>query len=154
MKYRGTRDGFSTGSFNTNCGGVANTLIIIKSASGNIFGGFTERAWVSSNQWIVDPKAYIFSIVNKDNKPFKADSNNNGAIASSSDYGPGFGDTFNHKFEIYIGSDSNTNQTSYCDFGGAFKHTDYQFGTEKAKAILAGSYHFKTVEIEVFSASN
>ena len=152
MKYRGTRDGFSTGSFNTKCGGVANTLTIIKSTSGNIFGGFAEKAWISSGQWVQDPKAYIFSIVNKDNKPFKAVSNNNGAITCYAN-GPVFGG-FGKGSDIYISSDSNTNQTSACNFGDTFKHTDYQFGTEKAKTILAGSYNFQTVEIEVFSASN
>ncbi len=153
MKYRGTRDSFSSGGFITKCSGVTNTLTIIKSTSGNIFGGFAEKAWISSGQWVQDPKAYIFSIVNKDNKPFKADSNNNAAIASSTSYGPVFGCDGKGR-DIFIASDSNTNQTSACNFGGAFKHTDYEFGTEKAKTLLAGSYYFQTAEIEVFSASN
>ena len=153
MKYRGTRDGFSSESFRNKCVGVENTLTIIKSTSGNIFGGFAEKAWVSSNQWIVDPKAYIFSIVNKDNKPFKADSNNNGAIYYHTSYGPAFGGAGKGS-EMYISSDSNINQSSYCNFGSSYKHSDYQFGTEKTKTILAGSYNFQTVEIEVFSASN
>ena len=152
MKYRGTRDGFSTGSFNTKCGGVANTLTIIKSTSGNIFGGFAEKAWIHGI-WVQDPKAYIFSIVNKDNKPFKAISDNNGQISCDTSVGPVFGCAGIGR-DICIASDSNTNQTSCCNFGGAFKHTVYQFGTEKAKTLLAGSYRFKTVEIEVFSASN
>ena len=153
MKYRGTSDGFSTGSFNTKCGGVANTLTIIKSTSGNIFGGFAEKAWISSGQWVQDPKAYIFSIVNKDNKPFKADSNNNGAITCHTSHGPVFGGASKGS-EMNISSDSNINQSSYCNFGSSYKHSDYQFGTEKTKTILAGSYNFQTVEIEVFSASN
>jgi len=38
----------------------------------NIFGGFTEKAWNSTSGYVADPKAFIFSLVNKENKPFKA----------------------------------------------------------------------------------
>jgi len=43
---------------------------IIKSINGNIFGGLVEKAWDSTDKY-VDPKAFIFSLVNKENKPFK-----------------------------------------------------------------------------------
>jgi hypothetical protein len=153
LKYRGTRDGFSSGSFSTKCGGVANTLTIIKSTSGNIFGGFAEKAWILSLNWIVDPKAYIFSIVNKDNKPFKSVSNNDGGTICETRHGPAFGGVGKGS-DIYVSLDSNINQSSCCNFGSSYKHADYQFGTEKTKTILAGSYNFQTAEIEVFSASN
>jgi hypothetical protein len=43
------------------CDGIANTITIIKSEHGNIFGGFTKKIW----DYFVDPKAFIFSKVNK-----------------------------------------------------------------------------------------
>jgi len=35
---RGTRDRFKASDFHANCDGIANTLCVIKSESGNIFG--------------------------------------------------------------------------------------------------------------------
>ena len=152
LQYRATKDGFSAQNFHTKCDTVANTLTIIKSTNGNIFGGFTEKAWDSSAQnYTVDPKAFIFSLVNKENKPFKIMCpNGTDAIYCKSTRGP----TFGGGFDIHISSDSNSNQTSYSNFGHTYKHAEYQYNTEKAKSILAGSYNFQTLEIEVFIRTN
>ena len=72
------------------------------------------------------------------------------AICCTSSYGP----TFGGGLDIYISSDSNSNTTSYSNFGHTYKHADYQCGTEKAKSILAGSYNFQTLEVEVFVRTN
>jgi hypothetical protein len=71
LKYRASRDGFKASDFHSKCDGIPNPLTVIKTTSGNIFGGFTEKAWNSNNQVIRDPKALIFSLVNKEEKPFK-----------------------------------------------------------------------------------
>ncbi len=147
LQYRATRDGFTAQNFHTKCDTVANTLTVVKSTNGNIFGGFTEKAWDSSNQYYSDPKAFIFSLVNKENKPFKVMcTNGTNAINCSAAYGPSFGGGC----DIYIASGSNANLTSSCNFGSSYKHADYQNATDKAKTILAGSYNFQTLEIEVF----
>jgi len=150
LQYRATRDGFTSNSFHRKCDGISNTLTVIKSTNGNIFGGFTEKAWNSSGNVYADPKAFIFSLVNKENKPFKAITNDNYAICCDSSCGPKFG----VGFDIHIASDSNSNQNSYSNFGYSYKHPDYQYGTKKSKSILAGSEYFQTVEIEVFVATN
>ena len=75
-------------------------------------------------------------------------SDNDHAIEGHPSYGPIFG-----RDEIVIASDS-TNQESWSNFGYYYKHEDYQYVTEEAKTILAGSYKFKTVEIEVFKMIN
>ena len=145
LQYRATRDGFN--AFHTKCDTVANTLTVVKSTNGNIFGGFTEKAWDSSGQYYSDPKAFIFSLINKENKPFKVTCTNGAtAINCTSTYGP----TFGGGHDIHISSGSNANQTSYSNFGSSYKHADYQNATDKAKTILAGSYNFQTLEIEVF----
>jgi len=125
-------------------------VTVIKSTNGNIFGGFTGKAWDSASGYVIDPKAFIFSLVNKENKPFKVMcTNDTSAINCGSTYGPIFGNSTG--CDLLITSGSNTNQTSYCNFGNSYKHPEYQLGTEKAKSILAGSLHFQTSEIEVFS---
>ncbi len=72
------------------------------------------------------------------------------AIFCHSVYGP----TFGGGSDLYISSGSNSNQTSYSNFGNNYKHADYQYGTTKALSILAGSYNFQTLEIEVFVRTN
>jgi len=68
LKYRASRDGFKASDFHSKCGGIPNTLIVIKAKSGNIFGGFTEEGFDVS---VVDLITFIFSLVNKENNPFK-----------------------------------------------------------------------------------
>jgi hypothetical protein len=77
--------------------------------------------------------------------------NGSSAIYCSSSCGPTFGQG---GFDIYISSGSNANHTSYSNFGYDYKHPDYQYSTEKAKSILAGSYNFQTLEVQVFVRTN
>ena len=109
LQYRATRDGFGAEDFHSECDGISNTLTVIKSTNGKIFGGFTEKAWdsTSTSKWYADPEAFIYSLVNKENKPFKAMSTNDGyAICCFLSCGPSFGGGY----DIRIASDSNSNQ--------------------------------------------
>jgi hypothetical protein len=72
------------------------------------------------------------------------------AIISNSSTGPIFGGGY----DIFISSFSNANRESHTNFGNSYKHADYQYLTEKAESILAGSYKFQTLEIEVFVLTN
>jgi hypothetical protein len=151
LKYRASRDGFKASDFHIKCDGIGNTLIVIKAKSGNIFGGYTEQKWHSRGGFVTDPNAFIFSLVNKEEKPFKVMCSDEGktALYCSSKSGPCFG-----RLDFDIKSDSNINKESYCNFGDSYRHPDYLRETDKAKNILAGSFYFKTFEIEVFSKTN
>ena len=106
---------------------------MIKSTDGKIFGGFVKKAWDSTGNGYTDFKAFIFSLVNKENKPFKLMYTNAAyAVYCNSSYGP----TFGGGHDIFITSSSNANQTSCSNFGCSNKHADYPAGTEKAKSIL------------------
>ena len=151
LKYKATRNGFKASDFHKKCDGIANTLTVIKAKSGNIFGGFTKQEWHSRGGFVTDPNAFIFSLINKKEKPFKAMCSKEGkeAICCSSFRGPCFGFK-----DIDINTDSNINKKSYCDFGHSYLHTDYLKDTDNAENILAGSYKFETVEIEVYTKTN
>ena len=71
LMYRASRDGFDADSFHTLCDQRQNNLTIIKSTNGQIFGGFNEIEWNSTNREYYDPNAFLFSLINKENKPFK-----------------------------------------------------------------------------------
>lgn len=154
LVYRASRDGFGAKDFHNKCDGVTKTLTVIKATSGNIFGGFTEKSWRSQIEYVQDPKAFIFSLVNKEQKPFKAMCLHNGqnAIVNDSTAGPCFGATFDGKVEdICIYSDSNANDSSYACFGYAYQHPDFKQSIDWDQTILAGTQHFQTTEIEVYS---
>ena len=127
-------------------------MTIIKTTNGNIFGVFAEKAWTQSH--VVDPKAFILSLINKENTPFIAMIGYN-YYALYPSHRMSFGyDNYQRTFDISISSDSNANQNSSSNFGNAFKHQDYPAGSAKAQNILAGSKNFQTIEIEVFTKKN
>ena len=160
-------------NFHQKCDHFEKTLVVIKSTSGNIFGGFTSKPWNSISDfansdlanygYVSDASAFIFSLVNKNNKPFKTVNSCNKGIFCDKDNGPSFGygnlegirniTYMNPFYDLKICSDSNMNQTSNSNFGYGFKNPDYLEETE-AKAFLAGSYNFQNVEIEVFTHSD
>jgi hypothetical protein len=41
--YRASQDGFEAANFHSKCDNKPNTLVIIKSENGNIFGGYTDK---------------------------------------------------------------------------------------------------------------
>ena len=151
--YKASIDGFKASDFHTKCDGKSNTLTVIKSESGNIFGGFTVKEWHSRGENVTDPSAFIFSLVNKDENPFKVICSNSGqyAICCSADLGPVFGGDDKYLQDVVIKSDSNTLKKSYSNIGFAYQHPDYQRETVKAKSILAGSCGFHIEEIEIYA---
>ena len=150
LLYRASRDGFSSNDFHSKCDGHSNTLTIYK-ANGFIFGGFTSACWQSCQpaQWKFDSNAFLFSLINKENKPckmkIKADKHQY-AIYCNLDYGP----TFGGGGDIEIVSNSNANKESFTFLGWAYKHPKYVAGTNEAESFLAGEFNFKLSEIEVF----
>ena len=184
LNYRASRDGFDAMDFHKKCDGIANTLTVIKSENGNIFGGFTEQKWhpgwdlerlESLDRCVKDPKAFIFSLVNKEENPFKVMCSNkgDGAILCQDMFGPCFGigdgdehfvdeDEFSRFAPGHVGTGELIEDICVLgpygkclsNIGHAYKHPDYPKDTDRARNILAGSYEFKTVEVEVFAQTN
>jgi hypothetical protein len=148
LLYRATRDGFGSNDFHSKCDGHSNTLTILKAKGSEfIFGGYTTIDWESSVQWKSDPKAFIFSLTNKDNQPLKMKITpymHHRAIEYHSEFGPTFG------FDIRIANNANTTMSSYSNLGFAYRHPQYERGTNEARTFLAGSLEFQLDEIEVY----
>lgn len=66
LLYRGSRDGFKRGDFHSRCDNKPKTLTIVKSASGCIFGGYTEAEWITISYELNkrDTNAFLFRLVN------------------------------------------------------------------------------------------
>jgi hypothetical protein len=151
MIYPATRDGFEASTFHSKCDNKPNTLVIIRSTSGNVFGGYTEQSWSSSSGYKTDPNAFIFSLINKQNKPLKMKcSKCESAIYCHNYYGhgPTFGGDLH---DLHISDVSNTNKDSYSNLGASYSHPDYAYGSNEAKSFLAGSNKFQISDLEVFS---
>ena len=149
LLYRGSENGFDAKDFHSKCEGKSNTLTIIKAnGTSNIFGGFASAAWDSSSKYKQDGNAFLFSLVNQDNKPLKMKTiKPEYAIYCHSSYGP----TFGFGFDIHIASNSNSNTTSYSNLGHTYKHPQYAQETTQSQSFLAGSRNFQVNEIEVYA---
>ncbi len=98
LLYRPTRDGFTGEAFHSKCDDKGNTITIIKNNLNYVFGGFASSAWNSSNDYINDPNAFLFSIRRagvsfKDKFTVKQAQY---ALYVNPDYGPTFGSGSGH----------------------------------------------------------
>jgi len=113
-----------------------------------IFGAFTTATWDCTGKYKSDSNAFLFSLINKDNKPckIKIDANEHQyAIYCGPQYGPVFGGGN----DIDIVSNANTKDCS-SRLGHTYKHPQYAFGSNKARTFLAGFLGFQLIEIEVY----
>jgi hypothetical protein len=150
LLYRGSLHGFKASDFHAKCDNIPKTLTVIKAAtSGNIFGGYTEAAWDQSYNWKADKSAFLFSLINKKNKPVKvniADGKESHAIFCSPDSGPIFG----RGYDLRIFDNSNLDNSNYSTFGYSYFLQGYPPASSYANNFLAGSFNFTVDEIEVF----
>jgi hypothetical protein len=144
MLYQASRDGFGASNFHSKVDGIQGTLTIIKTVDNFVFGGYTQADW-GSNGGIYDQNSFIFSLINNYNIPVKMNIKQyNAAIYAYTYYGP----TFGGGHDFYISDSSNLNTQSYSNI---YSFEMPNFGT--ASSLLAGSWNFRTFEIEVYSVT-
>jgi len=153
--YHASQDGFEGTNFHLKCDNKPNTLIIIKSENGNVFGGYTEQSWIGETDCVykADPNSFIFSLINLDNNPLKIKWSRNEGIYCNKNFGPVFGGgpEIGENHDIRIEDQSNTSANSYSNLGHSYTHPDYIEGSNEAKSLLAGTYNFKVSDIEVYT---
>jgi hypothetical protein len=144
LLYRGSRDGFGARDFHAKCDNHSNTFTILKAlGSSYIFGGFTSINWDCSGQFKSDPNAFLFSLTNKDNKPYKIRQIN----TTQSIYCHTIcGSIFGGGHDLHICNAANTTEGSYSKLDQSYQHPQPSQG----KSYLAGSYPFQLSEIEVY----
>ena len=149
--YRASRDGFEAASFHAKCDNKPNTLTIVKTTNGCIFGGYTALVWGGSDYLKVDPTSFIFSLVNRLSKPMlipiKANQNSIPYLSCSN--GPTFGQN-----DFCIVSNSNMTPSSFSYLGQSYDFKLFSSTSEKSCLFLADSLRFQTSEIEVFQLSS
>lgn len=89
LLFRASENNYRAANFHTKCDGRNNTLTIVETKNGRIFGGFTDASWnQNSNGYISSSNGFIFSL---DNYDIYYNSNSSYSIYSHSSYGPYFG---------------------------------------------------------------
>lgn len=184
LLYRGSEHGFEAANFHSKCDNIPNTLTIIKSSKGHVFGGFTQATWETKSatsetktksrqerarernqpcQFKLDRTAFIFSLKNDKDKSARINvTQADHAILCDDSCGPCFG-----QYDIKIMNESNKNQnTSQLH---SYKYTprreeerdddsdynDYVYSHhDRSIYFLVGESYFKVAEIEVFQNSN
>ena len=142
--YRASENGFGFEDFHAKCAGHKKCLTIIKSDSGNVFGGYTDTRWNESKSWIPDNKAFLFSLINKDSNPVKIKCSRSFSAVSSGSWIQQYG------HDLYLSSNSNVITESWSNLGFAYKHPSYVYDSTQAGEFLPGSEFFKTLEIEMY----
>jgi hypothetical protein len=147
---RGSRDGFGASDFHNKCDNKSNTVTIILTTKGFIFGGFSSLSWDSSNQWKVDSerKSFVFSVRNPHNIADRKFSLTNPTytICCSSSTRP----TFGSGYVIYVADGCNNNTNNYTNLGGSNANDTGIAGNQ----FFTGESNFTVKEIEVFQVSD
>lgn len=146
--YRGSRDGFSANDFHEKCDEMQDTMTIVKTTSGRIFGGYSRAAWRSTEGYVFEKDSFVFSLSNKLNKPmvFTQIAGDQRSIHCDPTCGPCFGG--GPDFRISDACDSNERSLSL--LGSSFTNDDLKKSPDLAATILADGETFKVSEIEVF----
>ena len=63
--FQATKDGKYSSDFHKVCDGISPILIFIKTAKGEMFGGYTKEGFKSRDKSIIDNKAFVFSLSKK-----------------------------------------------------------------------------------------
>lgn len=136
--YKASVDGFSSDAFHSKSDNQSNTLVLIESQNGNIFGGFTDESWDISGNYKYSTGTALFTFNRKTGKIKKYHCKlPKYAIYCDETVGPSFGyDTH----DLFISSNSNLNANSYT----SLKNT---YGLEEH---FDGIKYFQVKEIEIY----
>ena len=136
LKYKASTYGDSSSNFHSYCNGQGYTLTLIRNTKGYRCGAFITKSWGSSNGYINDPNAFLFSLEYKE-QYFTYDGTY--AIYDHSSYGPFFG----NNGDLCISNNCRQNNSNYCNFPYTYKGNKY-------RCLSGGWYNFKVDELEVY----
>ena len=139
LLYNALLNGDSATEFHKKCDGYNNTLTIIKTDNGKIFGGFTRLSWESEKKGKEDDKGFVFSYDTKE--IYYRNTTEKIEIRTHPDYGPIFG-----AWNLKIDDNCLHNTNSYDSTGTLVSSYD----TNGQKYALNGDEHFKVYNYMVY----
>jgi hypothetical protein len=146
LLYRAGRDGDTPADFHRLCDGHPNTLTVIRSTGGWIFGGYTPATWSIQGGSVADPsgESFLFTLVNpRGAEPMKfpiRQDRTEFAIYCARECGPSFGGA-GAMCDLRITYRGRSHTQA---FGRAYEVGDY------SEEFLTGAPNFVHEEIEIF----
>ena len=136
LLYRATRDSDISRIFHKMCDNIKDTITLVKTKKGYIFGGYTSETW-DGNNYKKDDKAFCFSI---DLKKKYNNKKTNNSIYCSLGIGPCFGDAF-----FWV------NNRCFSEGGVVTEKPNTCYDNQEGKnEINNGDQKFEIEEVEVF----
>jgi len=137
--YLASKDGDSAQDFHAKCDGKGPTVVIIRTTTGNVFGGYAHVSWRSDNVWTHGATSFLFRLRPSFGEYAKKTGNNHYAVYGGSSYGP----TFGNGHDIYVQSGALTGTGSHVA-GAAYAAT--------GNTLNNGTTHFRVEDYVVFQA--
>ena len=134
--YKATRDGDKSEIFHTMCDTYQNTVVLIKTSKGRIFGGFTHEKWEGEDINKIDNRAFLFSV---DRQKVYTVQKNEEAIGCYKLNGPDF-----CGWQIVVHDNFLSNKQCYTGEKGV------NFNTDEDYELNGGEKYFGIDELEVF----
>ena len=145
LLYRGSEHNFDTSKFHQVCDGKGKTLVLIRSESKSLFGGYSTVSWHSNGSGSSAQGSFLFSL-DKETKHIIIRNEGN-AIRGYKDYGP----TFGSGLDLFLSNNCNANNNSLTNLGGTYSlPPNIIYNTNESKSYLTGSNYFSVEEYEVF----
>ncbi len=136
LLYKATVDSDKASVFHEKCDGADNTLVLIESANGKRFGGFTSCSWEGNSIEKKDEDAFVFSLDKKEIYDVLPDED---AIGCYPKYGPVF---LGCQIRIY---------DEFFQNGGTTFEKGVNYDTKEDFELSGGLKTFQIKEIEVYS---
>ena len=147
LLYNATRDGFCSQVFHDKCDNKGATWTVIEDVNGNIFGGYTSASWQSRDDYVYDPSAYLFTLVNPHGIPpttykLREDESGKYSIRDRHQNLP----TFGGGYDLYVVADK---PDVYSESHTRFPYS-YQDTTGLGNVTFTGHKDFQSKEVEVW----
>ena len=137
LLYQISRDGDNIITFYNKVKNKFPTLILIKSKSGFIFGGYTNNTWEETKIYKKDLSAFLFSLNKKKKYYIKNNHIQNG------NYGDNFYFAFGSGHDICIFDKCTSNKNNYCN--------PRSYNTTEKYELNGGKQNFYVDELEVYN---
>jgi len=147
--YKASVDGWETADFHRKCDDKGATMTVVKTKEGYVFGGYADKSWSTSNNYISSDEAFLFSLKCHANVTAVKMEIKSGceqyATRSSTSYGPVFGEGD----DLWFGYQDDMRRGWTTNLGHTYKLPDGHSNTFLSGKTGANDF-FKIEEVEVF----
>lgn len=151
LLYMGSRDGFGGRNFHSLCDDRGPTVLVVKTTSGWLFGGYSDVSWSSRfkrGKYASSQTCFLYSLVG----PQAADTPPTKFPVLQPAYAinnhPGNGPIFGSGADLYISNDCSSNNDSYSQLGRSYGDPSC------LPHHLAGEQYFMVEDYEIFGLGN